>query len=260
MPEGFSGGEVPEIYDGDRGLMERNEFLDPEQEVNMIVATERLAQEVIENNIKNIIFIDSSARPAAIALKEYWRIKHPDLEMPGLYFVNPFGFKNASDVDNMIFNAELTGRGNRSLNFLTPEAARTDEQIQDEFEGRYHVLLEDKEEPLMVFDTCSHSGSTISPVLRVLENSGFNNITTVLASDHRCDVSPDKVLISSASCYPFGVDSAVLKHQGSAESIRSGGYEGQTEEAKLARERARRLRENIKRIINEEFQTEADNK
>ncbi|OQB05386.1 MAG: hypothetical protein BWY19_01079 [bacterium ADurb.Bin212] len=78
MPEGFNRGEVPNVYEGDSGLRERNEFEDPFEEINMLVATEKLAQEVVNNQIKDIIFIDSSARPAAIALKEYWRIKMPD--------------------------------------------------------------------------------------------------------------------------------------------------------------------------------------
>lgn len=253
MPEGFNRGEVPNVYEGDSGLRERNEFEDPFEEINMLVATEKLAQEVVNNQIKDIIFIDSSARPAAIALKEYWRIKMPDQQMPGLYFVNPFGFKNAEDIENMDLHTQLTGSGNRSQGLLSPEAARSDEQIQDEFEDRYHVLLEDKEQPLMVFDTCSHSGSTLSPILRVLENSGFKKVITVLASNHRCDITPDKVLLSVGSCYPFGADSAVLKHQGSVESLRAGGYEGQTEEAKIARDRAKRLRDNIRVIIRKEF-------
>jgi len=226
----------------------RNEFGDAINRDILVCATRRLADEIINYGFKNVLFIDSSARPAATALKEYWRFEHPDLELPGLYFVNPFGFKNASDIDEMRFIAKLTGIANKSLNNLVTEGARTDEQILDEFKKRYPALLAEKDKPLLIFDTCSHTGTTMLPVKKILERAGFGDIKTALASEHS-HLTADIVLLDEADCYPFGRDTAVLKHQGSVESLRAGGDGERSEEEKLARERATRLRENIKRII-----------
>lgn len=238
-----------EYYAGE--LLEiRNEFGDAINQDILVCATRRLADEIINHGFKNVLFIDSSARPATTALKEYWRFEHPDLEMPGLYFINPFGLKNASDIDEMKFTAILTGKANKSLDSLTPEAARTDEQILGEFKKRYPALLAEKDKPLLIFDTCSHTGTTMLPVKRLLERAGFGDVNTALASEHN-HLTADIVLLDEADCYPFGRDTAVLKHQGSVESLRVGGGREQSEEEKLARERATRLRENIKKVIQQ---------
>lgn len=238
------------IYRDDPSLRERNEFEDPIDRDNLILATERLAEVVRSNDFENILFIDTSARPAATALREYWRLKFPDEEMPGMYFINPFGAKTGEDVLEMFVQTELTGGGNRSLTMLSPLAARSREEILREFKERYAFLYNKKDKPLLLFDTCAHSGASMSPVIRLLQDAGFSHIVTALVSQHD-NLSPNITLLQEANCYPFGKNTAVLKHQGGVESLRAGGYNGQSREEELARERAARLRENIKNIIRE---------
>jgi len=248
--------DYDEYYAGE--LLEiRNEFGDAINRDILVCATRRLADEIINYGVKNVLFIDSSARPAATALKEYWRIEHPNLELPGLYFVNPFGFKNASDIDEMKQIANSSHDVKKSWDSLTSELARTDEQILEEFKKRYPALLAERDKPLLIFDVCSHSGATIPPIKRLLERAGFGNIKTALVSEHS-HLTADIVLLDEADCHPFGIDSAVLKDQGSVTSLRAGGDSEQSEEEKLARERAERLRGNIKRIIQQKC-AERDN-
>lgn len=242
----------PEIYRGNEALQKYNEF-EGKRESQLLRATEKLSEEIVENQVSDVIFVDSSARPAATALREYWKLKQGDQAMPGLYFVNPFGFKDKEDIFELYEDGAARGVQVRQLDILSPAAAREQGQIESEFEKRYQGLMEHKDKAVMLLDTCAHSGLTLKLIMRTLENLGFQKVIIALASEHMCDISPHVTLLREADCRPFGYDTSMLKHQGSTESLRRGGYEGQPESDLLERDRSQLLRENIRGIIRKHF-------
>lgn len=234
---------------------ERSCRFDEREKHILIEATRKLAEIIRRDEIKNIVFVDNSARPAATALREYWTHQYPDEDMPGLYFVNPFGFKNSNDVEEM---HKQTGRGsrvNRSMDMLTAAGARDYQEIDEEFREKYGSLIKDKKDPLILLDTCAHYGTTLKPILSSLSRLGFGDVRVVLASIHSRAIEASDTLVPNADCYPFGMDTATIKHQGSVQSFASGGYKGQSEDAKRARQSASDLREDIKQIISGSFDT-----
>ena len=150
-----------------------------------------LAKYLFKNKIKNIIFIDCSARPGYIALKETWKNKFPDRHLPNIYFTNPEGYNtNKRDI----------------------------EEIVNKFNTTYKKLSSNKKESIMIFDVCMHTGNTVKSILDVLKKAGYNNIFVGLAQkkciEYSCfqkvnfvavDYKPDR------GCYPFSRDHIIEK-------------------------------------------------
>ena len=205
---------------------------------------------MVKNNIKNIIFIDSSARLAATAFKKYWQNVYPEIDCPGLFFVNPLGFKTSDDAQRMQGVSDAIGFPLKNSRLINTDNAREEENIGLEFAENYPQLMNDKDEPTMVLDTCAHTGETILPILRTLGNLGFSKVLTVLTSNHMCIIEPDIVLLEDGKrCRPYGRDNSVLKHAGSVTSLARHTKEFPDEEAHEAIVNARKK---IQSIIDED--------
>lgn len=104
-----------------------------------------------ENNVNQLVLIDRAARPAHVAIREYWKTIYPDEDVPKIYFVNPDGFSRIN---------------------------QSQKKIKQELESSYPELIKHKDEPLLIFDTCIHSGRTIKKTLKSFQNNGFSKIRT----------------------------------------------------------------------------------
>lgn len=169
-----------------------------------------------KNDIKNILFIDRGARPAWVGVDEYWKEHYPDKQRPDIFFTNPDAFdpKLKDVIDKTNFLATILGG---SLNVDAIEDAVAPQA--EEFSRVYEQLMEEKDQPLVLFDTCSHSGKTIIPILAVLGQLGFSDVRVLTAyppnlhSPIRTDADLHKS-VKMHTCYPFGVDSLIEKGDG----------------------------------------------
>lgn len=153
-----------------------------------------VAEYLQQENIHNLVLIDRSARNFYVGVKEYWQAKFPEDKEPNYYFLNPEGFKYQTDSD-----------------------------LTKEFEQVYKNLSQAKEQPLLVFDTCIHSGNSLYPIKEFLKKNGFSDVRLAAVKTHRQDskalVQPDLIIGQDSlkegatrGCRPFGDGSLVEKN------------------------------------------------
>lgn len=164
-----------------------------------------LALYLKEQGINNIFFLDRGARLGYIALLEAWHELYPGERPPHIYFTNPNGYREVSGA--------------------TLRRARTSEQIRREFESTYTKL--DKDDKIMLFDTCMHYGRAMKPVLTVLQSLGHDVYTGLTQPpDFPSPLAVDFVALDrtpEGGCYPFdGMDNTVSKDDHFVVSRKSG--------------------------------------
>jgi len=204
--------EFPENYDY---------FDNRHERADIYTFCKGLAEYLKNQEVRNIVFVDRSARPAWIGVDEYWKRNFQGIPKPGFYFINPDGF-----------NPQLVGvpeiQSNEALKYLVKsinipllsisgkEEDDIVQEIADRFEEVFVGLRHDKDKPLVLFDTCSHTGGTIENILAVLDAAGFEDVRVITANspDPSSGVVPaakiDKYT-RLTSCYPFGRDEVVVK-------------------------------------------------
>ncbi|MEK6899118.1 MAG: hypothetical protein AABW79_03415 [Nanoarchaeota archaeon] len=159
-------------------------------EEEMVEIVENLVDYLHRHDISNVALVDKAARPAYIGIKRVWDTKYPEAKRPEIYFFNPLAFKS----DNSSFFKFLSSR-----------------KIIGELKRNYKKLIDDKTLPIMVFDTCMHTGRNMSSIVDTLERTGFEEIHTGVVSfvpvvDYH-SVNPDFQALDykpSWGCYPFG--------------------------------------------------------
>ncbi|MFA5175772.1 MAG: hypothetical protein WC413_00730 [Candidatus Nanoarchaeia archaeon] len=159
-------------------------ILTPEQRNNIIQIGNNLAEYLYKNEIKNVVFVDRSARQGWIALKKSWEKKFPNIDSPKMYFINP---RRCASHERI-------------------------EEIVEEFNINYKRLSSDKNSKIMVFDVCFHTGKMLTDVVNILKKVGYTKIFTGLAQrkDKTFHKSKDYPINFIAldkwlnNCYPFG--------------------------------------------------------
>lgn len=210
--------------------------------------SKELATYVAENEIKSIIFLDRSARPAWIGFNEYWKMNYSDKPKPSINFINPEAF---DPLHPMYHQEEKEPQG---IVLVTKDGEireldrikQATREIQTKFEDVFNRLVDRKDEPTLIFDTCSHSGGTIEDVTSALRSIGFSDLRVITANrpDDKSGVKADAFIDNNTyltSCYPFGKWSAVDK--GDDIISEASPYSGST---------TRFVREEIKRIIHDQ--------
>lgn len=254
-------------------ILDDNEFFNNGEKRDLIHIGKKLAEYVHDQGIKRVAFIDTSARPAYVCLQESWRRIYPGEKMPEVYFLNP---KAHIDEEAITGYQEIEGRPMPKLLVLSVKDVPADLRGEDEertfmqeripyllsvlnrqrqdivhtFQKTYAKLAQDCDSPLLVFDTCMHSGTAAKPILETLKAAGLRDIRVGLASNERnfSGITPDFVALprkAEGLCYPFDKDSMIEKT-----------YEQMTSKRNVdmdAKQRARRLREVIRTIYNLEW-------
>lgn len=182
--------------------------------------TEKLAEYIRDEQIKNLILLDRSARPIAIALKAYWKKSGFEEEQPNIYFINPQAVP---------------------LNISETRQAK----VSVSFNEKFKELTKDRGAKTLLFDVCMHEGSTMQGVFNFFVDQGFSDFR-VGVIDNASDFGDLNVEFSNdfegMGCYLFGIDKMVQKN----EDIVS-------ERSKSARNRevGRQLRKELVQIIDE---------
>ena len=207
---------------------------------------QKVAEYLHDQKIPNLIIIDRSSRPLYIGLIEFWRAKYPNEKLPGIYFMNPKGFKaRESLTEDDLEEIQMDSLWKEDS--VEYQQIRTEEDILEEIEKVYSQLSKDKEKPLLIFDSCIHSGGTLSPVKDILAKSGFSNIKigTANKANEDATIQPDFHIEDSPStgCYPFDRDRMIEKTFDHVFSVRN--KDPQSIALSI------RLRQEIKKIVQE---------
>jgi hypothetical protein len=214
-----------------------------------------LATHLHDRAISRIVFIDQGARAGHWTLIEAWRRQYPELPLPEIYFVNPLGLNTSeTETDSVKKDSVIMPRAKA----LEQKAKKTDLvfrpklAVHEEFLSTFARLCLDKDAPVMVFDTCQHSGLSTEPVLRTLRELGFSDIKLGLASDVNdlSGIRPDFVALkgeANGKCYPFGTDSLVTKEMSSV-------FSSPNSDEKVRRN-GKLLRKAVKDIFEEKWGT-----
>lgn len=231
-------------------------FTNHERE-EIFLASEKLTHLIKEGGIKNVIFVDASARPISTGLTTYWHKASPDEPLPGIYFVNPDGFHSMSQKDFLPDDIErrmavLMGVTvqvlRRMMGYNPPEKEHVLPAVVQRFSEVHHRLIQQKDLPTMIVDTCIHTGSTVQKVSEVLRAAGFDHVTVAAVSpDSGTAAQADTYLLDKTAintCYPFGPEGMVEK----GDDVIS-----RPADEPAARIVGNRLRQEIKEIIEERF-------
>lgn len=209
--------------------------------------SKQIAEYVQSEDVRNIVFADTSARPIWIGVHEYWRNVYTEDQKPGFYFINPEGLEaRVTPTDILRDLLESVGV------ILFEENTSPTEK----FAAQYVELMEEAGEPVLVFDTCAHTGKTIRSISRLLEQAGFTDIRiiTVMKPDEDSGIESDAVLCTERhkeTCYPFGMDGLVDKTN-DITSEKSGSVANQ----KIGK----MIRREIRRIVRERLDAEGSQK
>lgn len=148
--------------------IENLNFFSAEQSLRMVDVCEKVSKFIHENDIKTLILVDRSARLAYIGINQILEKKFSDTPKPKVFFINP---------KSLVFCEER----NACLKKIS------------------------KEEQILIFDTCIHTGNNMRPVIDFFENEGFKNIKIGVASNARNNsgIKPDLICDFNKGCYPF---------------------------------------------------------
>lgn len=231
-------------------------FETPESRKEIFEVGERLCEYMHDERIPNIAFMDRAARPAYLALREYWHYAYPEEQLPHIYFVSPKGFKTPEELaeigvtgmPRLIEEAIIAREKGEPVE--DPSHVRSAGEIQHELETSYKHLMQDKDKPLLLFDNCVHKGDTIAPVSKMFEDVGFEDVRFGITSeeDNYSGIEPDFIALdepANYACYPFHHDSLLEKTYSSVTSIKSGGHRQQIKANAVRDEVIRIMREHI---------------
>lgn len=189
-----------------------------------------------------------------VGVKEYWKAAWPGEAIPNIYFLNPMGFKSQEDLtyrelEDVVNDAEWKGNPRQN-----PGDARERGEILREFETVYRQLNKDKNQPVLVFDSCLHSGNTLEPVVRAMDDLGFSDVRvgSVNPADYGSKVKTDFYITTARpekGCYPFDREHMIEK---TFEHVYS-----QATKDPVKKMVANRLRAEIKAVMREFIEEEA---
>ncbi len=156
-------------------------LIKPIQHKRIFDAITKVANSIIKKKVSNIIIVDKSARAIYVGLKEYFKIKYPDIPFPKIYFLNPNMLR--SEINSKNYNLYI-----------------------EFFKKNYKHLLKDAKQPLLIVDNCLHTGKTKSVVTKLLSDVGFNKITseTLFKPEY---IDSEKSAYFSYGCHTLGYES-----------------------------------------------------
>jgi len=223
-------------------------FTEPQERREIFDFSKGVAEYLRSEKVPNLVVIDRSSRPLYIGVRDYLKSKYPDEPMPNIYFMNPKGFKAKEEMSPEEINNIIDDCRWKSDLAEAAQQIKSREDILKDVEGSYKKLMADKDKPLLVFDTCIHSGKSIAPVKKVLDQVGFSDIRigSVNPSDDGAAVKSDFYITKrqpEKNCYPFGDDRIIEKTFSHVYSKRS--------DDPYYREKSLELREEIKNIIKD---------
>lgn len=238
------GGNVRVIRAGELESLERTPRRTRADEFREIISS--LVKYSKKQGVDAVFFVDTSARPAASAFRQSWKIQNPrSSKMPKTLFLNPDGFitqelvKEMSETDYSALVSLLRKKKGdlreADLKIVGDGALGSDKQCLEQLEKVFSMNGLSKKSKVLIYDTCAHTGNTLNPIKRLLKQFGASNVSFGLASQHLCDdsVKVDHVgvpYMPQMSCRPFSGSSAeviVRAQQGIHSALK---YDGDRED------------------------------
>ncbi len=229
MPaDGDFGGGFSDMY-ADRhgsGHMQYEIFTDPEKRHDLYQIGRSLSDYVANNGVGAVCFIDRSARPAYVAMEEFWKLQYPGLPLPEIRFLNPKGFVAREDIESgnvslteLLYNDRNKQGMEEDPSNIRP-AADIVEELQEGLDRDMKGKKIPRERPILLFDACIHTGDSVWPIIDKFKKAGVEDVRfgVVSASNNRSEIQPDFVAIDgtpAAVCYPFANDRSTTKVYGS---------------------------------------------
>ncbi len=191
--------------------------------------------------------LDRSARPLYVSVREYMQTKYPDELLPNMYFMNPQGFKACEEMTPEEIDEIVNYHAFKEACLESKEQIRSREKILAEFEATYKKLMQDKDKPVLIFDTCIHTGRTMESVKQTFDRADFSDVRIGTIREN-CwwakKVEADYFITKdkpTKGCCPFDTDQLVEKTFNHV-------YSKRTEDPER-RKKAWRLRAEIKKIM-----------
>jgi hypothetical protein len=203
-----------------------------------------------DEGISNLVLLDRSARPAHVGIRQYSRMRYPDNPAPKAFFIDPEAIlqdpeqraiserrRNSAMMLEKFRRMSVTRPGRRSsgavrafqpgsfsdniaINTLrdSRDSLEIDKVAVDKFRHDQPKLSEQIDKPVLIFDTCTHSGESMLLAKTLLIGAGFEDVRTgvVGTSDSIDELNDFDFVVHGrddqyASCYPFGYETAVCK-------------------------------------------------
>jgi hypothetical protein len=153
-------------------------------------SSKKLADYISTEKIENIFFLDNSARQAYVGFRGMWKKDHNQEVEPDIYFINPDPLKYGYDID---------------------------EVLAEEFAKKYYKV--DKNEKILIYDVCIHTGSTVFNVQEFFKKMGFTDVRIAITSvsDDLPAANKERLDLvclddrAKLGCHPYGKPSYVQK-------------------------------------------------
>ncbi len=230
--------ELPEYkyFDGDSRIIKENRE-------DIFIYSKGVAEYALARGIRNIVFMDRAARPAWVGVDEYWEKKLKDKPKPGFYFINSDAFITR-EFSNWVARNPRTKEKKVKSNFKL-----SDREVLNQLEYKYKPLLKFKDKPVLLFDTCAHTGDTLLSVKRMFEMAGFSDVRTATASEpERYSGVKSVINFSDANlkiCNPFGLERSVEEDPMSVSSVPVDKEKEKTDSIDMRRDIRNIIREHI---------------
>ena len=178
----------------------------PEQRELLAKRIDGLVEQVSGEEIRNIIFLDKSARPLATLFRDLWYKKfvHDDLPIPHIYFMHigrETGELFKKNVSEYFSPAYLGDERYQEMLSGIPNGVFTTEDEVKKLRKTYpHLTQADKNnEKIMIIDDYTHTGESIS-LAKKLTRAIFPNVQV---SDFLISKGDDRLFVEQN---PFGFE------------------------------------------------------
>lgn len=122
-----------------------------------------ISEYAYDEGIRDVVLIDKSARPLWAGIAQYWDLAYPESRRPRFSFINPSLFrsiiKNSQNAEELSWNIAQIG-----------------EIYAENLQASKSQIASRMEDPLLLVDTCLHSGRSAYLTKRVLQEAGFGDI------------------------------------------------------------------------------------
>lgn len=157
-----------------------------------------------QQRINNIVLIDKSARPLWAGISQYWDLAYSGNQKPRIQFINPSLFRRT--VKNSKTPSDLSAALHEAANELVAQ-----------LQSSRSPLLVDRDHPLLLVDSCMHSGKSVYLTKRVMGIAGFSDvragvINTTLVPDS--EITPEVIATDSilaTRCFRPSAEETLVK-------------------------------------------------
>ncbi len=161
----------------------------------------KISNYVYEYGVKTVCFLDSSARPAYVAFKAYWRDTYPAYKLPIILFLNPRGLVSKDDFTQGTFDWEiLSGYDEKKYGASERfDSIRNESEVIDSIKD-FNQKRPEVGEPILLFDTCIHGGRNVQVIIEKLKQASFSDIRVGVVSNHKnsSKIEPSLVVMNEA--------------------------------------------------------------